>query len=87
MKLFDFHTHDDFGRDFYLILGQFKRFNVFELEVHTSSYKDWEPNFNLDLGVLCGSVVSFGVSIWSVSLAVSFINYRFPMDISYWKGQ
>ena len=86
MKLFDFYTEWDYGRDAYLIIGQFRKLNLFEARFYSSSYWDWEPNIRFGIGIFGGSVFSFQVHISSLSLDIDFLNYRCPMDLSYHRG-
>ena len=83
MKLFDFYTIWDYGRDIYLTIGQFKNFHILDTQFHSSCYWDWEPNIDLSLGIFNGSAFSFGIRIFSLSLSMSFISYRGPMNLSH----
>ena len=83
MKIFDAYTEWDYGRDAYLTLGQFKNFNVFDAEVHTSSYWTFEPNIRLTLSVFDGTVFTIRFSAWSVSFDLDFISYRSPFNLSH----
>jgi hypothetical protein len=83
MKLFDYFYDYDFGHDAYLTIGQFKNFNVFDAEFHTSEYWTWEPNIRLTLGVFNGSMFSFNLQMWSVSFGLDFISYRAPFNLSH----
>ena len=83
MKIFDAYTEWDYGRDAYLTIGQFENFNVFDAEFHTSEYWDWSPNIRLTLSVFDGSIFSFGIEVLSFSLSMSFIPYRYPMNLSH----
>jgi hypothetical protein len=83
MKLFDYFVDYDFGWDIYATIGQFENFNVLDTTIHTSEYWNWEPNIQLSLSVFNGSVFSFGIEVLSFSLYMSFIAYRFPMNLSH----
>ena len=81
--MFDAYTEWDYGRDAYLTIGQFENFNIIDASFHSSSYWNWEPNIRLTLSVFDGSIVSFGIEVLSFSLSMSFIPYRFPMNLSH----
>jgi hypothetical protein len=83
MKLFDFYATVDYGRDAYLTIGQFHNFNIIDTQFHSSSYWNWEPNIQLSMSVFSGSVFSFGIEVLSFSLSMSFITYRYAMDLSH----
>jgi len=83
MRLFDFYKDRDYGEDFYFTLGQFKRFNVPDVEIHTSEYWSWSPHMRLTLGVLCGSIFSIDFSIWSFAFGMEFISYGAPWNLSH----
>jgi hypothetical protein len=83
MKIFDFYKDRDFGEDFYFTIGQFKRFNVLDVEIHTSEYWSWNPRMRLTLGFLCGSIFSIKFSAWSFSFDLEFISYRSPFNLSH----
>ena len=82
-KLFDFYYDYDFGHDLYLTIGQFKNFNLLDTEIHTSEYWSWEPNIRLTFGVFTGKVFSLDLSLWSLSLSLDFISYRYPFNLSH----
>jgi hypothetical protein len=83
MKLFDYFVDYDFGWEIDATIGQFKNFNLLDASFHTSEYWTWEPNIRLTLGVFDGSIFSFGIGILSFSLSMSFIPYRYPMNLSH----
>jgi hypothetical protein len=83
MKLFDYFVDYDFGLDIYATIGQFENFNLLDATIHTCEYWNWEPNIQLSMGVFSGSVLSFGIEILSFSFSMSFIPYRFPMNLSH----
>lgn len=83
IKLFDFWKDYDFGNDFYLILGQFSKFNIFDLEVHTTEYWHWEPNISLSFEVFAGSLFSIRFSVWTLSFDVNLVHYRYPMTLKH----
>jgi hypothetical protein len=83
MKLFDFYATVDYGQEIYLTIGQFKNLNIIDASLHSSSYWNWEPNIQLSMSVFGGSVLSFGIEVLSFSLSMSFIPYRYPMNLSH----
>lgn len=83
IRLFDFYKEWDYGWDVYLILGQFKKFNLFDVTFHQSMYMDWEPNVSLGISLFSGSVFSFRIEIYSLTFYCNFISYRCPSDLSY----
>ena len=83
MRLFDFYTTVDYGRDAYLTLGQFENFNIIDAEFHTTDYWDWEPNIRLTLSVFNSSIFSFGIEVLSFSFSMSLVPYRYPMNLSH----
>jgi hypothetical protein len=83
MRFLDYFVDYDFGWDIYAIIGQFENFNVLDTTIHTSEYWTWEPNIQLSMSVFSGSVFSFGIEVLSLSLYMSFIPYRFPMNLSH----
>lgn len=85
MKLFDFHTEWDYGRNAYLIIGQFRKLNLFEFTFYSTVYWDWEPKIRFAIAIFDGSVLSFDINILSFSLGMDFLNYRCPMDLSYYR--
>ena len=83
IRLFDCYKEWDYGWDVYLILGQFKKFNLFDVTFHQSMYMDWEPNVSLEISLFSGSVFSFRIEIYSLIFYCNFITYRCPSDLSY----
>jgi hypothetical protein len=83
VKLFDAYRERDYGIDAYLTIGQFKNFNILDASFHSSSYWNWEPNIRLTLSVFDGSILSFGIEVLSFSFSMSFIPYRYAMDLSH----
>jgi hypothetical protein len=83
VKLFDYYYDYDYGHDLYAIIGQFRNFNLLDATIHTSEYWTWEPNIQLSMSVFSGSVFSFGIQVLSFSLCMSFIPYRYPMNLSH----
>jgi hypothetical protein len=83
VKLFDYYYDYDFGHDLYATIGQFENFNLLDASIHTSEYWTWEPNIQLSMSVFGGSVLSFGIEVLSFSLSMSFIPYRYPMNLSH----
>ena len=85
MKLYDFLTCEDFGIDAYLILGQFSKFNILEIVYRSSSYQFLEPNINVSFGFFDGNVLSFSIRAWSIGISVSFISYRSPLSLKWFR--
>jgi hypothetical protein len=83
VKLFDYYYSYDYGHDLYATIGQFENFNVLDASFHSSSYWTWEPNIHLTLSVFDGSIFSFGIEVLSFSFSMSFIPYRYAMDLSH----
>jgi hypothetical protein len=83
IRLFDWYKGWDYGWDVYLILGQFKKFNLFEATFSQSMCMDWEPNVSLRVSLFSGSVFSFRIEIYSLVFYCDFITYRCPMDLLY----
>jgi hypothetical protein len=83
VKLFDYYYDYDFGHDLYATIGKFENFNLLDTTIHTSEYWTWEPNIRLTLSVFDGSIFSFGIEVLSFSLSMSFIPYRYPMNLSH----
>ena len=87
MKLFDFYATVDYGQEIYLTIGQFENLNILDAQFHTTDYWDWSPNIRLTLSVFDGSIFSFGIEVLSFSFSMSFIPYRFPMNLSHTREQ
>jgi hypothetical protein len=87
VKLFDFYATVDYGQEIYLTIGQFNIFNILDAQFHTTDYWDWSPNIRLTLSVFDGSIFSFGIEVLSFSFSMSFIPYRFPMNLSHTREQ
>jgi len=83
MKLFDYYRDYDFGHDIYLIVGQFKNFNILDGEFHTTEYWSWEPDIRFAFGVLAGALFSIDFRAWSFSFSLALIPYRLPSDLSH----
>lgn len=82
MKLFDFFTQWDYGREIYFTLGQFEKFNILDLQLHSSDYWSWEPNIRLTASIFDGTVFSFSFYILCYSMSLDFISYRCPFNRS-----
>ena len=82
-KLFDFFTQYDYGREIYFTIGQFKNFNILDVETHLSEYWSWNPRMRLTFEVLCGSIFSIDFNIWSFSFSMDFISYQYPYNLSH----
>jgi hypothetical protein len=87
VKLFDYYYDYDYGHDLYATIGQFENFNLLDASIHTSEYWTWEPNIRLTLSVFDGSIFSFGIEVLSFSFSMSFIPYRYAMDLSHTREQ
>jgi hypothetical protein len=83
MKIFDFFHQEDYGQEIYLTIGQFENFNLLDASFFSTDYWNWEPNIRLTLSVFDGSIFSFGIEVLSFSFSMSFIAYRFPMNLSH----
>jgi hypothetical protein len=83
MKIFDFFTQYDDGREIYFTIGQFKNFNILDVEISTSGYWSWNPRMRLTFGVLCGNLFSIDFNIWSFSFSMDFISYEYPYNLSH----
>ena len=83
MKIFDFLTQYDDGREIYFTIGQFKNFNILDVEISTSGYWSWNPRMRLTFGVLCGNLFSIDFNIWSFSFSMDFISYQYPYNLSH----
>jgi hypothetical protein len=83
MKLFDYYYDYDYGYDFYAVIGNSPELNLLQLEIHTSEYWSGEPNFRLTFELFAGKVFGVKLSLWSMSLDVDLLNYRYPMDLNH----
>jgi hypothetical protein len=85
VKFVDFLITEDFGHDAYIIIGQFKNFNILDIVYRSSSYQFLEPNINLSFGFFDGNVVSFSIRAWNVGLSLSFLSYRCPLSMKWFR--
>ena len=85
MKLFDYYYDYDYGYDFYAVIGNSPGLSLLQLEMHTSEYWSWEPDFRLTFELFAGKVFGAKLSLWSMSLDVDLLNYRYPMDLNHTK--
>jgi hypothetical protein len=83
LKLLDYYYGYDYGHDFYAIIGQFNKFNLFDATIHTTEYWSWEPNLQLTLSLFDGRVFSLNFSILSLTVYMNFLSYRCPMDLTH----
>ena len=83
MKLFDFLTQYDYGREIYFIIGNSPELNLLQLELHITEFWSWEPDIRLTFEFLAGKVFGMRLTLWSVSLDVDILNYRYPMDLNH----
>jgi len=44
VKIFDFFTQYDYGREIYFIIGNSPELNLFQLELNITEYFSWEPD-------------------------------------------
>ena len=83
MKLFDYYYDYDFGHDLYAAIGNSPGLSLLQVEIHTSEYWSWEPDFRLTFELFAGKVFGAKLSLWSMSLDVDLLNYRYPMDLNH----
>ena len=83
MKLFDYYYDYDYGYDFYAVIGNSPGLSLLQLEIHTSEYWSWDPDFRLTFELFAGKVFGVELSLWSMSLDVDLFNYRYPMDLNH----
>ena len=83
MRIFDFFTQYDYGREIYFTIGQFSNFNLIDAEIHTSEYWSWAPNIRLSFEFLAGTLFTIKFSAWSFSFDLDFISYRYPFNLSH----
>jgi len=83
MKLFDYYYDYDYGYDFYAVIGNSPGLSLLQLEIHTSEYWSWEPDFRLTFELFAGKVFGVKLSLWSISLDVDLLNYRYPMNLNH----
>jgi hypothetical protein len=83
MRLFDYYYDYDFGYDFYAIIGNSPRLNLLQLELHITEFWSWEPDIRLTFEFLAGKVFGMRLTLWSMSLDVDILNYRYPMDLNH----
>jgi len=83
MKMFDFFTQYDYGREIYFIIGNSPELNLFQLELNITEYFSWEPDIRLTFELFSGKVFGMRLSLWSVSLDVDILQYRYPMDLTH----
>ena len=83
MKVFDYYYDYDFGYDFYAVIGNSPGLSLLQLEIHTSEYWSWDPDFRLTFELFAGKVFGVKLSLWSMSLDVDLFNYRYPMNLNH----
>ena len=83
MKLFDFFHQEDYGQEIYLIIGQFENLNILDASFLTSSYWSWAPDIRLTFELFAGKVFGMRLTLWSMSLDIDILNYRYPMDLNH----
>jgi hypothetical protein len=83
VKFFDVYTDYDYGWDGHFTIGQFKNFNILDVELHTSEYWSWEPDIRLTFEVLAGTLFTIRFSAWSLSFDLDLISYRYPFNLSH----
>ena len=79
MKLIDFKHWWDFGQEIKLTLLKFKRFSVFNLEIHHSDYFDWKDvNIYTTVSFLGHSNIFYiGANAWNVSVDLMLFKWRY----------
>ena len=82
MKIFDYYYDFDFGHDFHFIIGNSPGLNLLQLELHTTEYWSWEPDIRLTFELFAGKVFGMRLTLWSMSLDIDILNYRYPMDLN-----
>ena len=87
MKLFDYYYDYDYGYDFYAVIGNSPGLSLLQLEIHTSEYWSWDPDFRLTFELFAGKVFGMRLTLWSMSLDVDILNYRYPMDLNHTREQ
>ena len=87
MKLFAFYGDRDYGYDFYAIIGNSPRLNLLQFELHFTEYWSWEPDIRLTFELFAGKVFGMRLTLWSMSLDVDILNYRYPMDLNHTREQ
>jgi hypothetical protein len=87
VKLFDVYTDYDYGWDGHFTIGQFKNFNILDVELHTSEYWSWEPDIRLTFEVFAGTLFTIRFSAWSLSFDLNLISYRCPFNLSHTRDE
>ena len=87
MKLFDFATYEDYGKDYFLqILPFYPKFALFDIKFQIDDYEalEWFPSVILTIG----PNIFFGISIrWKrFYLNLSFIDFK-PRNLYYYQNR
>jgi hypothetical protein len=59
MKLIEFGTNEDYGKEYYLTLLKTKRYSLFQVEVDIGEYGDWFELPYLQINMGYGRLFSF----------------------------
>lgn len=87
MKLFDFATYEDYGKDYFLqILPFYPKFALFDIKFQWDDYEaiEWFPSILFAIG----PDIFFGISIrWKrFYLNLSFMDFK-PRNLEYYKNR
>lgn len=87
MKLFDFATYEDYGKDYFLqILSFYPKFALFDIKFQWDDYEaiEWFPSILFAIG----PNIFFGISIrWKrFYLNLSFIDFK-PRILEYYQNR
>lgn len=82
MKLFYYFYQEDFGREFYLNLFAFKKFNLFQIELMWDDCPTWVPYLSLSFLGLYGSLVGITFGFGKFRFSFDFLAYQ-PKDLDY----
>lgn len=85
MKLFDYYYDFDFGHDLHFIIGNSPKLNLLQLELHFTEYWSWEPNIRLTFELFAGKVFGMRLTLWSMSLDIDILNYRWWRSSAHWR--
>jgi hypothetical protein len=79
MKFIDFRHWWDFGQEFRLTLLRFKRFSVFNMDIHHSDYFDWkEVRIYVSVSILgrC-NLFALTLNAWNITIDLSLFELYF----------
>lgn len=71
----------DYGPDFRIVVGGFRRFNAIEILLSGSEFWSWEPNIDVGIGLFNGTVLSLSLVLFSGHAVLRFGNYRYPVEL------